>query len=79
MLVIRVELHPAGGGAIEKLAELHIVNDGTATGRVGHYDVTAYEDGRAPRLGRVENYARLGGLPIYRLVWRALSSLGFGE
>lgn len=79
MLVIKVELYPSMGGPIEKLGELHIVNDGTGSGRVGHYDVTAYEDGREPRLTRVQNYPRAAGLSVWRLVGRALSSLALDE
>jgi hypothetical protein len=85
MLVIRVELHSAITRQITEIARMHIINDGSGIGSMGHYDVKAFR-GRTDRdldkhnvnrSARVMNYPR-EKLHVWNLVARALERLGYG-
>lgn len=80
-VVVKIELWPGGDERKARpLGCLTIVNDGTGTGKVGHYDVEASHAGvylgkrKEPyKTARVSGFAR--HLSPYRLVCRALQAL----
>ena len=86
MLVVSVELHSAITGQVTEIARMHIANDGTGIGRLGHYDVKSLRGNtekqlnkRTPqRQARVLNYPR-EELHVWNLVARALERLGYGQ
>lgn len=80
MIVVRVELHPHGGGPMRELGRMTISNDGTSEKEeIGHYHVRRL---RAPdfstvvRTGFVKNHRRQDET-IWSLVGKALKSLGY--
>ncbi len=73
MVIVTVELVSARTGAREHLGTAYIVNDGTGTGELGHYDVILSKRGKPSspwREGRVEDFPRQRLGPWDRRVFR---------
>mgnify|MGYP001599760075 CR=1 FL=1 len=81
MLYVKIELYP-GGNAEKRIlkSQLAIVNDGTGTYQVGHYDVALLrnEGDEGVIKGRVTNFPRQTGSPE-ALVILALSAIETGR
>lgn len=95
MLRVTVELVPWGDETRRKtLGTMLIVNDGTAHGARGNYDVQTFRPGRpvtgldyfqtrsdarrAARVGRVEDWPRKSR-PVWELLLRALREVGYKD
>ena len=77
MLVVTVEVRPLGREDFKrKVAELRIVNDGTGTEEVGHYEVSWSEDSTlCLGSGRVLNHKRNTERGLIKLLKKACQSL----
>lgn len=83
MIVVRIELVSARTGRISEIGRMYIANDETGDARRSNYDAKVcrrgsfdydgWENVRATREGRVENYPS-AAYNVWRLVIRALKS-----
>lgn len=76
MIVVRVELWKGGNpDDVALLGVMRIVNDGSGSKTIGHYDVdiARLRGTGAWRSGRVENHRRLA-VSVWRLVAKALAA-----
>lgn len=79
MIVVKVELHSAITGQTTELGRMTIINDGTGSNEIGHYDVRTMRKGtkNVPnRIGRVEDHKRLT-YSIWTLIAKGLRSLKY--